>query len=95
MTVPRFYSLKTTPEIQKQISMLHPVIKEKIKDAVRSIIRDPDIGKPLKNELKWMRSFRTGKFRIVYRVEKSRTVSIIALGPRKTIYGETLRLIGE
>jgi len=94
MTRPGTCYLKTTPEIQERISRLHPAIKKKIKDAVQTILKDHDIGKPLRNELEGLRSLRAGKFRMVYRFDKPKTVSIIAFGPRKTIYEETLRLLG-
>jgi len=95
MTQKGIYSLKTTPEIQARISRLHPSINKKIRDAVREIVRDPGVGKSLKDELKGLKSFRTGKFRIIYRVDRPGTVSIIAIGPRKTIYEETLKLMGD
>jgi hypothetical protein len=39
-----------------------------------------------------LRSFRVGKFRIIYRVV-SDVIEIIAIGPRRIIYEETLRLM--
>lgn len=73
---------------------LHPHIKHKIKAALRTIMTAPDSGKALKDDLEGLRSFRVGKFRVVYQITGSReAIEIIAIGPRKTIYQETLRLI--
>jgi len=43
-------------------------------------------------ELHMSGSFRVSKFRIIYRLV-SDVVEIIALGPRRSIYEETLRLL--
>lgn len=85
--------LKLTKDLRAFISKLHPVIKEKIKNGLIAIISDPGIGKNLKEELAGLKSLRIGKFRIIYRPEKSGTISIIAIGPRSMIYEETLKLI--
>jgi mRNA interferase RelE/StbE len=56
------------------------------------IIANPDPGKALKDELRGLRSFRVGKFRIVYKISR-RTIEVVAVGPRSKIYEETLRLV--
>jgi len=52
----------------------------------------PGEGKPLQRELKGYRSFRIGKFRIIYRVMAK---EIVAVGPRRTIYEETTKLMKQ
>ena len=39
-----------------------------------------------------MRSFRVSKFRLIYRAV-AQGIEVIALGPRRSIYEETLRLL--
>jgi len=39
-----------------------------------------------------LRSFRVGRIRIIYR-ESQDAIDIVAVGPRKSIYEETLRLV--
>lgn len=56
--------------------------------------RDPHAGKALQGELAGLRSLRLGGHRIVYRAGSARVIDIVAVGPRKTIYEQTLRLIG-
>ena len=47
----------------------------------------PYAGKRLHGELKQNYSMQVGKIRIIYTVsEKDKTIYIIAIGPRKTIY---------
>jgi mRNA-degrading endonuclease RelE of RelBE toxin-antitoxin system len=52
---------------------------------------DPAVGKELRDELAGLRSLRVGQIRIIYRVEARRLIDLVAIGPRRTIYQETLR----
>jgi mRNA-degrading endonuclease RelE of RelBE toxin-antitoxin system len=47
----------------------------------------------LHDELAGLRSFRIGHFRIVYRTLPSRMIDVVAIGPRRTIYHDTARLL--
>ncbi|OHD67457.1 MAG: hypothetical protein A2W19_03255 [Spirochaetes bacterium RBG_16_49_21] len=87
------WRIKASREIKDLISKLHPHIKKKIKAGMRTILEEPDIGKELKGELNGLFSFRIGKFRIIYRLEKQRIIHILVIGPRKTIYEETIKLL--
>jgi len=64
-----------------------------VRAAFRLILDDPLTGKSLKEELEGLRSFRITRFRIIYRITKQKVVEIIAVGPRKTIYEETMKLL--
>ena len=68
-------------------------LKRKIKSALKRIIDDPIAGKSLRDELKGLKSFRLSRFRIIYRIYSKNIIEIIAIGPRKTIYEETYRMI--
>jgi mRNA interferase RelE/StbE len=72
---------------------LHPEIKRKIKGSLKNIATEPNAGKPLKDELEGLRSFRVSRFRVVYRIAARKEIQIIAIGPRERIYEETYRLI--
>jgi mRNA interferase RelE/StbE len=76
------------------VRSLHPDLKRKIKAALQAILTDSQAGKSLKDELEGFKSFKVGKFRVVYkRPSDEEIVEIVAIGPRKTIYEETLRLL--
>lgn len=47
----------------------------------------------LVDELAGLRSCRVGRLRIVYRLTGNRIIEIVAVGPRRTIYEETYRLL--
>lgn len=86
--------LKVPEETAATVRSLHPELKRKIKAALQAILTDPQSGKILKDELEGMRSFRVGKFRVIYRaLNKEKLIEILAIGPRKTIYEETLRVL--
>lgn len=86
--------LKMSDETAELVRTLHPGLKRKIKAALQAILIDPQSGKPLKEELEGLQSFKVGKFRVVYKTAKDKgAIEIAAIGPRKTIYEETLNLL--
>ena len=87
------YRLRMSDESAEFIRGLHPEIKRKVKAALDIIISDPSVGKSLRMELRGLRSYEVGRFRIIYRNPSKRIIEIAAVGPRKTIYEETYRLL--
>ena len=85
--------LRVPDEVAALIRGCHPQLKRKIKAGLRQILTEPESGKPLKEELTGLRSYRISRFRIVYRVSSKKIIDIIAVGPRKTIYEETYKVI--
>jgi len=78
-------------EISSYIRTLPPELKRRIHKALDQIRMLPDEGKPLQRELSGYRSYRVGTFRIIYRVTV-REIELIAVGPRRTIYEEAVKL---
>ncbi len=70
---------------------MHPSIKKKVRSALQTIVNAPTCGKQLKEELAGLRSFRVGRYRIVYRIGEDRTIELVSVGPRRSIYEETYR----
>ena len=89
----RRYKLKASDDTAAFTRDLHPQIKQKIRAALKIILENPDAGKALRDELAGLKSFRVGKFRIVYRMVQRNIIEIVTIGPRKTIYEETYRLL--
>jgi mRNA interferase RelE/StbE len=86
--------LKMSDETAGLVRTLHPDLKRKIKAALQTVLIDPQSGKALKDELKGLQSFKVGKFRVIYKTATDkRIIEVVAIGPRKTIYEETLRLL--
>jgi mRNA interferase RelE/StbE len=88
-----FYSPRVPDRLVGLIRGLHPDIKRKIKGSLKMIVDEPSTGKPMKEELQGLRSFRMRRFRIVYRITESREIQIVAIGPRERMYEETYRII--
>jgi mRNA interferase RelE/StbE len=72
---------------------LHPELRRKVRAGIDVIRADPESGKALHEELAGLRSLRVGRFRIVYRIAPGRVIELVAIGPRRVIYEETLRLL--
>jgi len=87
------YRLRVPDETVYFLSALHPEIKRKIKAALNIITSEPGVGKSLQDELRGLNSFKVGRFRIIYKVAPKRIIEIVAIGPRRTIYEETYRLL--
>ena len=64
-----------------------------MKAALILIASGPGAGKSLQAERRGLKSFKIGRFRIIYKVASKRIVEIVAIGPRRTIYEETYRLL--
>jgi len=90
------YLLKLPEDLVSLIRNLHPLIKEDIRSALHFLVKKPNIGKALKEELYDLRSYRVKRYRVVYRVvAPEKIIEIIAIGPRKNIYEETFKIISR
>ena len=87
--------LKVSDDTTRLIRGSHPALKRRIKEALRTIIDEPSSGKALTEELRGLRSFRIGRIRIVYAVTSKTQIDIVTIGPRKSVYEETYRIISR
>ena len=87
------WRLVVTPKVQEALRAFPPETKRYIRGALEDLVKDPWIGKPLRDELARFYSFGAKRFRIVYQVERHIiTVVVVGIGPRKIIYE---KLAGE
>jgi mRNA interferase RelE/StbE len=86
------YGLRVPREIAELIRKMHPHIKKKVKESMRMILEEPRSGKPLKEELSGLWSFRIGRIRIIYKIGEE-IIEVVTIGPREIIYEETARLM--
>lgn len=89
----RTHKLRVPDDIVSLIRSMHPQLKRKVRAGLQAIQTDPAVGKALKDDLAGLRSLRISRFRILYRVMTGRSIDIVAIGPRKSIYEETYRII--
>ena len=90
---PKKRRIRLSDETADLIKALHPEIKRRIKSALKMILSDPDIGKSLKDELKGLKSYKIGRFRIIFRLSSRGIIEIVAIGPRRIIYELTYRMV--
>jgi mRNA interferase RelE/StbE len=89
------YKLRLPNRVVELIRHMHPHLMRKIRAALDTIATEPHSGKALTLKLSGLRSFRVGRFRIVYKVMGENEIQIITIGPRTYIYEETLRFISR
>ena len=83
------YGVRYTPEAAGRIRKLHPDIKKQIRAAADRLVQGPLEGHALQQELSGLRSYRVGKYRIIYRIhDGERVIEILLVGRRRDIYEE-------
>ena len=87
------YKLNIPNYIVNIIHGIHPDLKKKIKASLQIILSDPFSGKSLKEELEGLKSYRVSRFRIIYRISNRKKIDVVAIGPRKSIYKQTFKII--
>ena len=81
------WTLVYTSSAGRAIRRLDPGIRRRVLAALQKLQAEPERGKPLQLTLKGLRSWRTGDYRIVYRVIETRIeILVVALGHRRNVY---------
>ncbi len=76
-----------TRSAARAIHRLDPQIRVRVRAAIEVLMEDPLRGKPLQLTLRGLRSWRTGDWRIVYRILEDRVeVLVVAVGHRREVY---------
>ena len=90
----RVLSADIPPHVAEVIRRLPPDVKCSVRQAVRALVRNPQIGTPLIGELAGLWKYRVRRFRIVYEVNRAHgAVRIIAVGHRRGIYDEVTEAV--
>ena len=77
------------PHVADVIRRLPPDVKHSVKQAVRALVQNPQIGAPLIGDLADLWKYRVRRYRIVYQVDRAhRVLRIVAAGHRVVIYDE-------
>ncbi len=81
------WTIRYTVSAARSIRQLDPQVQRRVRAAIERLAEDPERGKPLQMTLRGLRSWRTGDFRIVYRIfERRIEVVIVAPGHRREVY---------
>ena len=88
------YLVRIPPEVQFYLRHLPPPIKAKIRKALEEIQTNPHFGKPLKEPLEGLRSYRVSQYRIIYQIqEKDIIIEVIKIAERKIVYQKISALL--
>jgi mRNA interferase RelE/StbE len=81
------WTIRFTVSAARALRKLDPEVRRRVRVALAMLSEDAERGKPLQLSLKGLRSWRTGDFRIVYRLDQDRIqILVIALGHRRDVY---------
>lgn len=81
------WTIQFTRSAARSARKLDPEVRRRVRAALERLTEDPERGKPLQLTLRGLRSFRTGDYRIVYRVLEDRiVVLVVAIGHRREVY---------
>lgn len=71
------------------IRHLPPGIRRAVRPALDSLARNPSLGEALHGELQGWFKFRVRRYRIIYGLDRARrTLNVLAVGHRRSIYEE-------
>ena len=88
------WTVRYTETAAKAIKKLDPTVRERVRAAIDAMREDPHRGKPLQLTLKGLYSWRTGDWRIVYRIERQRIEVVHAtVGHRREVYTRVRSLL--
>ena len=83
------WRLVVTPKAAATLRNLPPQTKRYVREALDELRKNPLHGKPLRDDLSGLYSFRARRFRIIYQIEKRLiTVVVVGVGHRRSIYQE-------
>ncbi|MEE8367189.1 MAG: type II toxin-antitoxin system RelE/ParE family toxin [Thermoanaerobaculia bacterium] len=81
------WTLRYATSAASAIRKLDPAIRRRVLAAVTKLAHEPERGKPLQLTLRGLRSWRTGDYRIVYRVVENKVeILVVAIGHRRDVY---------
>jgi mRNA interferase RelE/StbE len=88
------YSWEVSADLKRQIRHLPPDLKCQVRAALDYLEQKAEAGKLLSDELAGYRSYRMGRYRLIYKIADDRLV-LEAFGSRRDIYERFVLEIGR
>ncbi len=89
------WTVRYTETAAKAIRNLDAQVRERAQAAIDTLRDGPYRGKPLQLTLKGLYSWRTGDWRIIYRIEARHIeILIVTVGHRREVYERVKHLLG-
>lgn len=81
------WTIKYSSSATRAIRKLDPAVRGRIRDTLQKLGQEPERGKQLRLGLTGLRTWRTGHYRIIYRLIESRIeIIVVAIGHRRDVY---------
>ena len=90
------YKIRFTPEVARLLSKLHPENKKLIKNGLKELKKNPEIGGNLQEELSGFKSYRLKRYRVIYKIiEEQKEMHIYYIGHRTDVYEQFQNLLSR
>jgi len=81
------FGIRLTPEAARFIAKLHPENRKIIRQALDEIRQNPLSGYDLQEELSGFKSFRSKRYRVIYKVDElGHSIDVYLVGHRRDVY---------
>ena len=88
--------VRFTHEAAALLRKFHPQNKKQIKTAIRELRQDPDSGGDLQEELFGFKSYKSKRYRIIYKLnEEENVIEIYYVGHRRDVYEQFRNLLNK
>ncbi len=88
------WTVSYTETAAKAIRKLDPQVKARVRAAIDALREDPHRGKSLQLTLKGLYSWRTGDWRILYRIDGAKIeILVVTVGHRREVYDRIRELL--
>jgi len=88
------WAVRYTETAAKAIKKLDPAVRSRVRGAIDALREDPHRGKSLQLTLKGLYSWRTGDWRIIYRINGTGIeILVITVGHRRDVYERVRSLL--
>ncbi len=88
------WTVRYTETAAKAIKKLDPTVRKRVRAAIDALREDPHRGKSLHLTLKGLYSWRTGDWRIVYRIDGGKIeILVVTVGHRREVYDRLRSLL--
>lgn len=88
-----YFEIDIPPHISQVVSRLAPDIKKGVKEALKALAQNPDLGEPLVDDLKGLWKYKVRRYRIIYKPDRpKRLLRIYAVGHRKEVYDKRVKI---
>ena len=90
----RDLKIRFAPEAARFIANLHSENRKIIRQALDQIRRNPYSGHDLQEELSGFKSFKSKRYRIIYKVEeRNSSIDVYVVGHRRDVYEQFRALL--